>query len=353
MGHMQFSELTIIVYRSIEELSQNYPFIAYDDLLNKVMSFGFSEKLSRSEIDRFCYGHECSEKIINGQRKIKLSKIGWMFKKYLFEYLDIQNCHVAILFRKSKKKDCYNIVLQESTFFSNEIYDTIKHLGLRQGPARDYLKCINLNEMENFICNILSSLPIKGREIAPDWDRALQMIDQYGKYWNSIGCKYSWFVFPQKYELDFYENDFQNYHLLVEKLIRPPEWGGGKYMTRDEIIFILNGDDNFFEKSLSNGIIRPIWSTVNFANGCYDKYALTALGYLMWERYAKGSIYECMFMKSSSDVIKSALCDAYDIGEIAGFEKNFEVVPSWEYSSNQKDVIDRTMELLFSREKLF
>lgn len=352
IGHMQFSELTVSVYTSIERIGGENSFVEYEQLVCEVVKCGFSEKLARSEIDRFCYGFECQEKILNGIRVINLTNIGKMFRENLFESLSWQGCHMAIIVKKSKRTNCRNIVLQESTFFSEELYNLVSKYKLRKGPARDFLKCMSITEINEFLEEWLALLSVSESCFKNNWEQVRKMIRTNGKSWKSIGCKYSWFVYPQKYQLDFSLDDFKKYQLIVKNLIRPPEWGGGKYMSKDELVKIIGLD--FFEKSLENGIIRQVWTVSKRFKGNFTTHAMTAVGYLMWERYEKGFLHEYLYVKTGEEKFKLSFCRAYDLTNKSSFwRENTNSVPFFEFCGNRKTVIDKSMEQINSGVTLF
>jgi hypothetical protein len=307
IGHMQFSVLTLKALSVIENLTKGQIdiFVSLSKVANSILSEGFSQKQVYGELDRFCYGFECIERIVNNERQIALTPIGKAYIDSLVAEAPYQSSQLAILMRPAKRRNHHNVTIQESTFFDPIIYNIIAKYKFRKGPARDFIKCISNDLIEQFITESLDGL--SGDPSFPKYslDECIKQVQKYGKYWASVGGKYSWFVFAQKYILQMNSDQWDKYNLLIERLIRPPEWGGGKIFPYKDILALLDNKDNIslFQRF---GIIRAVWPLNKL------HFQLTAPGYLMAERKFKGFIYEFRIRKNTDNKFEISLCDASD-----------------------------------------
>lgn len=304
---MQFSVLTLKTLIALEEYTncQVGLFVPWYDIKSTIVNRGFSDKQANGELERFCYGYECVERFTNHKREIALTSVGRAFIDILVQESLYQSSQVAILMRPAKRKRQYNVIVQESTFFNPLIYEIISKYKFRKGPARDFLRCLPIEVILQFISELLSELSSSSPKQPSSLDVCVKQVEKYGKYWASVGGKYSWFVFAQKYQLPFNLTEWDYYKQLIKLLIRPPEWGGGKTISTKSILSLL-GEKSRLQLFQGLGIIRPIWSSQDL------QFQLTALGYLMAERESKGFIYEFRIRRESNSDYEIALCDASD-----------------------------------------
>lgn len=335
IGHMQFSTLTINALMVLLEMSGNIigDFVDWEEVQIEVIRQGFSQRQAHGELERFCYGGECREKYDNGIRKISLTKLGDQFVKNLIDKSDKQNCEVAVLLRPSRRKGFWNSVVQESTFWPKEVYEILKEYGFRNGPARDFLRSLNEDSVIELCREFMTGIDIRNDiEKKKDLSYCLEMISKYGKYWSSVGGKYSWFVFPQTYDVPWKSDEEELYDRIIEKCIRPPEWGNGGILKNDEFNQIADAEKRM--KFLEVGILRPIYSD----KGELLHYQLTAPGFLMWERIKKGPIIEILISRIGKTLYEVSICDGTDMVAIRQpFEKE-KRNPSWLFRGNERSV---------------
>lgn len=356
IGHMQFSVLTLETFKAISTLTQEKVgvFVEFNEIKELIIKAGFTEKQAISELDRFCYGFECTDKFDSkGNYKLALTKIGQSFLKSLVNESENQSSMIAFLMRPAKRKFNWNITIQESTFFNEEIYELIKLYKFRQGGARDFIRTISLNEFLEFLEKAISSLSQISNPNIASLDTCIEKVKKHGKYWASVNSKYSWFVYSQKFSLPFNAFDWCCYDTLISVLIRPTEWGGGgKDITYTEIIKLLKNENTFY-KFRENGIIRPIWKDSKIENA---SFRITSPGYLMWERKKKGFIYEFQIKKLNSEIYELALCDAFDFPQknklrlINGSSSEF---INWSTSLTKNKISQAINSLLITENSLF
>lgn len=313
IGHMQFSVLTLRTLSALETLTngKEETFVSWEIAKQEIEKFGFSARQANGELERFCYGFECVDRF-SDTHEIALTHIGASFLKYLLEESPYQDSQIAFLVRKAKRRNYWNAIVQESTFFNPEIYRIISDFKFRSGGARDFIRSIPIDELIRFLSLVsdsLSSAPVKpDKESLKD---AIAKVEKYGKYWASVGGRYSWFVFTQKFELPFSPKDWKLYDDLMTVMIRPPEWGGGVDMSYEDLVKLLENKERLLQFR-EEGIIRPVWTSHEFEK---SKFRLTAPGYLMWERKNKGFLFEFHLRKLSGDKFELALCNASDFPE--------------------------------------
>lgn len=335
IGHMQFSGLTLNILDSVymSDSANAGQAIKVQYLKERLLAEGYSEKLVSSEIDRMLYGFECAPG--NSEGEVVLTSLGRSYVQSLLEQRDYQSSQVAILFRKAKKKDSFNVVIQDNGFYDTNFYETLNRYSFRNGPARDFLRCLSTTDFLSFIGEVVDVLSIAGPASIPSGLKdCLADVATRGKYWPAIKDKYLWYVFPQRYSLEFSNGFEEAYAALVAKLIRPPEWGGGKTLTRDELNqLLLPWLQCDLEKFVRTGIIRE-------SSG---RFQLTAPGYLMFERYSKGFIGEVLIRRVSEDDFLVMLCDAFDtvfdVAELEFAPSNSEYI-SHEVLVHKSAVID-------------
>lgn len=311
IGHMQFSTLTLKSLEIINNLvlGKTGKFVSWEQAQTMIEQSGFSIKQAAGELDRFCYGFECLDRYnVNGIKEIMLTNIGRSFIDNLLIESPYQSNQFAFLMRPARKKRSWNVIIQESTFFNPEIYKIIKQFNFRKGPARDFLKCINIDDFIDFLNLIFTSLSPTEQKQPTSLAECIKKVETHGKYWASVGGKYSWFVFSQRFDLPFSIDDWICYKNLINELIRPTEWGGGKDVSYGRTLELLNGKENF-SKFRSNGIIRPMWRTKDITDALFR---LTAPGYLMWERKTKGFIFEFCIRRFLNNEFELSLCEASD-----------------------------------------
>lgn len=315
IGHMQISVLTLSTFKALFDLTgqrQNV-FVPWSSIIEQVQMNGFSKRQSENELERFCYGFECTDRLNSkNERQIALTNIGVDFLNSLVSSNSFQSCQFAFLMRPSKRNNFWNVTIQESTFFNPGVYDFISQYKFRKGPARDYLRSISLTDLFDLLDKISSELSIatSGREMSID--SCIEQVENHGKFWASVGGKYSWFVFWQHFELCMTPKDWTSYDNLVKAMIRPPEWGGGKDLTYNNVIEILKTEERF-DLLRRYGLFRPLWKTSNIKEALFR---LTAAGYLMWERKMKGPIYEWWLHRSKEDSFTLYLCNATDLNVV-------------------------------------
>jgi hypothetical protein len=313
IGHMQFSTLTLHSLRILDELTGGGAkvFIPWVEARNAIQKCGFSWKQADGELERFCYGFECIDSFNRaGVHQIALTSLGRNFIDQLLVEDPYQYSQLACILRPARKRGYWNVIVQESTFFNRAIYSLIKEYSFRSGPARDFLKCMSTTSLVEFIVSAIDLLSLP-RTIKqnPTLSECIRVVEECGKYWASVGGKYSWYVFGQEYTLPFVARDWQLYDSLVKVLIRPPEWGGGREIAYTTLMNILAGEENLL-KFREAGIIRPCWIDFNIRNA---KFRLTAPGYLMWERKSKGFCYEFRYRRETEEIFSMGLCKATDL----------------------------------------
>lgn len=312
MGHMQFSILTLETYRALQNLAENKEgvFVLWEKASEEIQKAGFSKRQAEGELERFCYGFECLDQYdLNGVHEISLTHIGLRFLSNLLSESSCQSSQIAFLMRPARRNNFWNVIVQESTFFSPAIYEIIAKFKFRPGSARDFLRCISTEDLMNFLELVFGNLDKAQNERSQTLVECVDQVKLHGKYWASVGGRYSWFVFAQKFELYFSDEDWDYYDVLIRELIRPPEWGGGKDMFFGQLAQLLGGEDRLvrFRKA---GIVRPVWSSKNIEK---SQFRLTSPGYLMWERKKKGFIFEFRARKKSETDFELALCDSTDL----------------------------------------
>lgn len=198
---MQFSTLTLRVLEVLDILAQGKvgAFVPYKDALELILKSGFSPKQAEGELDRFCYGFECLDRFdTQGKRELALTEIGRMFIDNLLRAQPYQSSEIACLMRPARRFDHWNTTVQESTFFNPNTYEVIKASKFRPGPARDFLRCLKTAEVYAFLESALGTLDIAPSATGiPTLEQSRMLVQSKGKYWASVGGKYSWFVYPQ------------------------------------------------------------------------------------------------------------------------------------------------------------
>lgn len=297
IGHMQCAEITLVVLNNLYALSKgdiSKP-VEISKLVEKTRMSGFSDKIINSEIDRFFYGG-IARNLFDGN--CVLTYIGLDYYTQLIKEVSYQKNVIALLVRRSKRKGMYNITLQETTFFNKETYDVIAKYSLRSGGARDFIKSVDLAILNNLVLDL--SKTIYGEELyAENFDDVNQLVKKYGKYWVSVGGKYSWIIFSQRYKVNV---NMEKYKNLVLAMKRPTEWGFGNDLSHKEIIDIL-GSEKEINNFINNLIIRKL------SNGWYR---MTSPGYLIFERINKGYILEFEIQKSYNNQYLMLVCSAKD-----------------------------------------
>lgn len=308
---MQFSTLTLNTYLALLQYTKGKQdiFVPWDLVQSAIEKKGYSKRLSYSELDRFCYGFECIDKFSKNTHEIALTKTGISFLENLLNEAPFQSCKLAILIRNSKRKNFLNATIQETTFFNKSIYELISRYKFRNGGARDFIKSIDRESFMQFLHESLGHLSVIQKNVdGYSVEDCIEQVKKNGKYWASVGGKYSWYVYPQKFELDFDDEDWQCYDNVVESLIRPTEWGGGKDVPYIDFLKLVKTEKRFI-KFRKSGIVRPIWKTANVFE---STIRITSPGYLMWERKKKGYLSEFVIQRESKDKYALCLCDASD-----------------------------------------
>lgn len=307
IGHMQISVLTLELYSAIFELTKekiNSP-IRVLDVLELMERKGFSRKIILGEIDRFFYGFECIETYVNHTRYLCVTQLGIDYMHEIMDEILKQDSGIAFIVRDSRKKANVNVIIQESTFFNEKIYQLLKKYKFRDGGARDFLKCLSIKELIEFIGEIMCSLReenIKGKATLKE---CIDLVNYSGKYWSGCASNYSWIYFKQKYNLKFSELEWTQYSKILDYAKRPVEWGGNAKDISDNFIEENNIKINAF---LDSGVLRKLFDNGQFIN----KYRLTAPGYLMYERAGRGFLFECILRKNENGKYSIYVCEASD-----------------------------------------
>jgi len=344
---MQFSTLSlhalIAVYDATDGKVGKYK--SWKTVKGQILKQGFTEKQAEGELDRFCYGFECQDRFQDCERQISLTHIGKMFVDSLLNVAAYQDNMIAVLFRSSRRKKYWNVIIQESTFWPGQMYALLSKYGFRNGPARDHLKCLSVDDIIKFLDQAMSIIkPQPKRNIRLTLQDCLNLVERHGKCWASVGGKYSWFVFPQHFELQFDDLKWEKYKHLVKELIRPPEWGGGKTISDKEIMKLLNKSE--LDVFLNNGIIRAIYNS----DGQLLYYQLTAVGYLVWERYNRDTMIEISISKLSETTFDLRLCSATDLpNHLSSLFSHSGTIPSWALGGPKKNLL-KTVKVLLTED---
>ena len=350
IGHMQFSTLTLNALIAQQKFTNGKvgKNVLWNEVREEIMQHNFSYKQANGELERFCYGYESVEIFDNKQHMLAMTHLGNSFIQQLTNDAKVQDCQLAILIRPSRKRNHWNITVQESTFWPSSIYNNIHKYKFRKGPARDFLKCLKENELFSFIENTIDCLnESHDRPNNCSLLECLELVEKYGKYWSSVGGKYSWFVFSQNYKLPSEVDDWDYYNALVELLVRPPEWGNGNTLKLNELIELIGHDR--CKRFLDFGIIRHILD--NYGNPIY--YQLTAPGYLMWERKSKGPIYEILIRRLNNKLYQVSYCDASDIKPQNSIYTKESKIPSFSVTVERDLVANNIEKLLQNNTPLF
>ena len=352
IGHMQFSVLTLTCYRAILELnrSSNNRFVLFEEAVQGVIKSGFSRKQVEGELDRFCYGFECQDRYDDCGRLIAFTETGLSFLKEMLRSVHVQRSQMALLIRAAKKQNHFNVILQETTFFPEEIYAVIKRHNLRSGGCRDFKRCLSANELHMFCLDFLNALESQTITRNTTLDECIRLVENEGRFWASVGGKYSWFVFPQRFEVSFSNEDWVMYDEIVDRLVRPPEWGGGKDVSYDEMLSLLGNDEKKFELFHKHGVIRPLWISPEI---CEAKFRLTAFGYLIWERKKKGPINEFWAIKRGEDNYELSLCVASDFESEGSGMSEEKSLPSLMMSGTREEIAQSIIGVISKQGYLF
>ena len=343
IGHMQFSILTMKCLECLygRTNSTGEP-VRFDDYTNFLLERGFRHRQSVIEIQRLCYGYLAVESDHEYGHVYRGTTLGVQYMKSLMRYGNKQRSLIGVLFKKSKRKGCYNVTLQETSLWGKGMYSCIEKHGFRRGPARDFLKCLDINSISGFIndaCECLSiDEPIDSSSIRDITD----IISKDGKYWSSVGSKYAWFAFPQYYQLSYSRANWDRYRELIDYMIRPPEWGESNTMTRDGIIGAIGGDA--LSAFLRDGIVRRNW--IN--NSHSEIYQLTAPGYLMWERKNSGPIHEIMIYRRGMNDYAIYACNSSDIKYPNDLFLMRDELPTFFRASSKKGTVEIVNKMLCS-----
>lgn len=354
IGHMQFSTLTLHTYLALIEYTKGKVgfFVPWDMVQSKIENFGFSKRLSYGELDRFCYGFECIDRYNGNQREIAITEIGASFLHYLLKEAPLQSSQIAFLARSAKRHDFWNVTVQETTFFNPEIYNLIAEYKFRSGGARDFIKSIDTGTLLEFLSKSLMNLAVIKNKKSYSLHDCITQVEKSGKYWASVGGKYSWYVYPQKFVLNFDDEDWIFYDEVIKNLIRPPEWGGGKDFLYSDFLKLVKNEKRFV-KFRNAGIIRPIW---NLGDIQKSVLRITSPGYLMWERKKKGFIFEYLIYRTGEDNFLFQLCNASDFPheliDVKGIKRTDDI-PSHSFVGNSEIILKKISLMLAKQNSLF
>lgn len=351
---MQFSTLTLHTYLALIEYTKGKVgfFVPWNLVQSKIENFGFSKRLSYGELDRFCYGFECIDRYIGNQHEIAITQIGKSFLHYLLKEAPLQSSQIAFLARSAKRHDFWNLTIQESTFFNPEIYNLIAEYKFRNGGARDFIKSVNSDMLLEFLNRSLIKLSAIKNEQSYSLRDCIAQVEKSGKYWASVGGKYSWYVYPQKFVLDFDDEDWICYDEVIKNLIRPPEWGGGIDFLYSDFLKLVKNEKRFV-KFRNTGIIRPIW---NLGDIKKSVLRITSPGYLMWERRKKGFIFEYLIHRTGQDNFFFQLCNASDFPRGLLVIKDLQKTggtPSLAFEGNSEIILKKITMMLAKQNSLF
>lgn len=307
MGHMQISVLTLELYGAIFELTKdkiNIP-VKVRDIIDLMERKGFPRKVILSEIERFFYGFECIESYIDDTRYLYLTQLGIDYMSEIMKEILKQDSEIAFIVKDSRKKANVNVIVQESTFFDNKIYQLLQKYRFRDGGTRDFLKCLPINELKGFIGEVMCSLNKEKKENKATLKECIDLVKGNGKYWSSVASKYAWIFFRQKYKVNLTKSEWKQYSEILNYAKRPVEWGGNAKDVPENFM-----EENSIEISnfLNLGIIRKLYDDGKFLN----KYRLTAPGYLMHERKERGFLFECILRKNIDGKFTIYICEASD-----------------------------------------
>ncbi len=212
--------------------------------------------------------------------------------------------------RKALGKGISALIPEKESGHKNEIIyvqtDQIKPSPFQ--PREDF-DAQGIEELAQFLSLASDKLTPSPEKLKESLQDIIRKVETLGKYWASVGSRYSWFVFTQKFKLPFSVKDWELYDSLISVMIRPPEWGGGKDMLYEELIELLECKERLLQFR-KEGIIRPIWTSLDFEK---SKFRLTSPGYLMWERKKKGFLFEFHLRRLSENNFELALCNATDL----------------------------------------
>lgn len=308
IGHMHIDVITLELYKSIFALSsKDNELIQVSQIFDMLRNKGFSSKVINSEIERFFYGFMCIEKYIGSSRILTITQNGLNYINEITKSIFLQKNQFAFIVRNSRKKGYVNVTIQESTFFSLKTYEIIREYDFRDGGTRDFVKCIKLDLLNQFLGKILLSLDIYNDAPVASITECIEQVKSYGKFWNSIVYKYSWLFFKQKYELLFNEKDWQNYKKIIETAKYPVEWGGKAKDLTEKELFSFDTEIEI-DKFVNSGIIRKLYDE----NYHPYSYRLTVPGFVMWQRKERGFLLEVLITRLDNESYVTEICDASD-----------------------------------------
>lgn len=313
IGHMHFSTLTLRTLDVLCALTDGRTgiFVPLSRVAGDIQDGTFSPRLVASELDRMCYGFECiEERDRSGERHLALTSLGHAFIEHLLSDAAFQAAQLAVLIRPSRRKSHWNLVIQESTYFTPDTYDALRRHGFRSGPARDFLKSLSSDRLDAFLKDALGTLKVASQPPRPVTLRACrEEVARTGRVWSAVKGRYAWFVFGQRFEVSLSDDAWGGYCELIKRGVRPPEWRGGCDIPCAELSTLL-GSDHRVDTFRNAGVIRPVWK----GECCQPShYRLTAPGYLMWERKTRGVVFEFLLRRMAPDQFLLGLCDASDL----------------------------------------
>lgn len=307
MGHMQISALTLELYATIFELTKdkiNSP-VKVQNIIELMEIKEFPKKVVLGEIERFFYGFECIESFVNNTRYLCLTQLGIDYINEIMKEILKQDSEIAFIVRDSRKKANVNVIVQESTFFDDEIYQLLQKYKFRDGGTRDFLKCLSINELKEFIGEAMYVLDKEKSENSATLEECIDLVKSSGKYWSGVASRYVWIFFRQKYKVDFSKLEWQQYNEILNYAKRPVEWGGNAKDIPEKFMKEKGIEINNF---LNLGIIRKLFDKGQF----FNKYRLTAPGYLIHERKERGFLFECILRKNAEGQFSIYICEASD-----------------------------------------
>jgi hypothetical protein len=351
IGHMQFSVLTLEALSVIDDMSCGgvETFVPWHDAQDRICSAGFTTRQANGELERFCYGFECIERgAKGGVREIAFTDLGRMFIDQLTREAPFQSSQVACLIRPARRRNSVNVTVQESTFFTPALYELISQYRFRRGPARDFLKCMTVDDCRAFLLqstDVVASCPSTPDSAPHTLQGCIDQVAMHGKYWASVGGKYSWYVFPQRFSMVMDDRRWRLYEDLMNALVRPPEWGGGHAVSHNSLLSLL-GCDEVISDFRDKGVIRSLYDS---ATGRVT-FCLTAPGYLMWERKTKGFILEIRLRQVADRQYLLSVCDASDWPaelhmEDIGATKTSEI-PKWDICCGKDELASVVEQLI-------
>jgi hypothetical protein len=230
-------------------------------------------------------------------------------------------------------------------FFTPGVYQVLQAFQFRAGGAREFFRCLRRDDLIHFVDQATAQLAPTPAECRGSVQESLALIQQRGKYWASVGGRYAWFVFPQRFSLCFTLDEWRLYDQLITRLTRPPEWGGGLAASFNELTTLLQSADRLHAFRQA-GIIQPLWESTHFTD---VGFCLAARGYLIWERKTRDFLLEVRLRRLEPHRFELAVCQAANLpnpiaDQMMYFRQSLEP-PTFRFTG-ERDVIVHTLDAL-------